>query len=72
MKRGLKSAITPKLTRMSRRSSRQRLLAEIEGIERHAKEYGIPAPVTFAYPGRANVSSAQVYSKKATCLPAEE
>ena len=45
--------------------SKEQILAEIEGIERHCKQYGIPAPTTFSYPGFLDdVQIAEVLLKK--------
>ena len=37
----------PDLTRLTK----EQVLSEVEGIERHCKEYGVPIPTTFVYPG---------------------
>lgn len=45
--------------------SRERVINEIEGIERHAKEHGIPVPTTFVYPGfQDSVQVAEVLLQK--------
>jgi len=45
--------------------SRQQFVTELEGIENRCKQYGIPAPTTFAYPGyNFNIQAAEVLLAK--------
>ena len=51
----------PDLTKLSK----EQILAELEGIEQRCKQYDIPVPTTFVYPGyRDNVQIAEVLRQK--------
>jgi len=51
----------PDLTKLTK----EQILAELEGIERRFKQYGIPAPKTFSYPlFHDNAAAAEVLLQK--------